>query len=379
VAVNQQHEEQHACALAPPPQAGGDAVTHVITFYGDDGFTITRAGEREGPLRPVYEPANAELMESIAAGRTPAELAAADPATLVTLMIRRATQPYEAPTTDAGEAAAGAAGGGAAGGAFEAAFKATLGPMHVDEVPEFEDHALSDAAGAPSGPQLRRLGREVATLARQLPLHPAASVFVRFASSNLALWRAALTGPEGTPFEGGWFTFDLCFPPAYPNEPPRVQLRTTGGGAVRFSPNLYACGKVCLSLLGTWHGSRDEGWDPAVSTAVQVLVSIQSLIMTPQPYFNEPSYESQRGTPRGDQRAAEYDVAIREATLRYAILEPLRHPPAGFEEAAAAFFRMRRELLRAQMASWLALAPEGEPRARVQDLVTRIEEQLAKL
>jgi baculoviral IAP repeat-containing protein 6 len=116
-----------------------------------------------------------------------------------------------------------------------------------------------------------------------------------------------------------------------------------------------------------------------VSNAVQVLVSIQSLIMTPLPYYNEPGFEAQRGTPRGEQHAAAYDAVIREATLRYAILEPLRCPPVGFEAAAAAYFRQRREPLRAQMGAWTALAPEGEARARVQDLVTRIEALLAQL
>jgi len=40
------------------------------------------------------------------------------------------------------------------------------------------------------------------------------------------------------------------------------------------------CGKVCLSLLGTWAG---PGWNPAKSTLLQVLVSIQSLILVPIP------------------------------------------------------------------------------------------------
>ena len=35
-----------------------------------------------------------------------------------------------------------------------------------------------------------------------------------------------------------------------PISSPRVKLLTTGGGQVRFNPNLYANGKVCLSLLG---------------------------------------------------------------------------------------------------------------------------------
>ena len=79
-----------------------------------------------------------------------------------------------------------------------------------------------------------------------------------------------------------------------------MNLQTTGQGSVRFNPNLYNCGKVCLSLLGTWDGERGETWDPACSTVLQVIVSIQSLILVPQPYFNEPSFEQDMGTPMGD-------------------------------------------------------------------------------
>lgn len=49
-----------------------------------------------------------------------------------------------------------------------------------------------------------------------------------------------------------------------------MNLQTTGQGTVRFNPNLYHCGKVCLSLLGTWSGSQGENWDPAGSTLLQV-------------------------------------------------------------------------------------------------------------
>ena len=66
---------------------------------------------------------------------------------------------------------------------------------------------------------------------------------------------------------------------------------TTGGGTVRFNPNLYNCGKVCLSLLGTWSGQDGETWNKDTSTFLQVLVSIQSLILVEDPYFNEPGWE----------------------------------------------------------------------------------------
>ena len=94
---------------------------------------------------------------------------------------------------------------------------------------------------------------------------------------------------------GGIFEFDIVFPNNYPSVPPKVTFKTTGGGSVRFNPNLYNCGKVnfdllvtrcvyflwyhfhlkvCLSLLGTWSG---EPWKPNSSTILQVPIKYFSL------------------------------------------------------------------------------------------------------
>lgn len=89
---------------------------------------------------------------------------------------------------------------------------------------------------------------------------------------SLRLWlqvRACITGPQDTPYAYGMFFFDILFPQDYPNIPPLMLLETTGGGRVRFNPNLYADGKVCLSLLGTWHGSEHEKWNPTTSSLWQ--------------------------------------------------------------------------------------------------------------
>ena len=45
--------------------------------------------------------------------------------------------------------------------------------------------------------------------------------------------------PALPPPRPGAFLFDLLLPPDYPRSPPRVQFLTTGGGRVRFNPNLY--------------------------------------------------------------------------------------------------------------------------------------------
>jgi ubiquitin-conjugating enzyme E2 O len=48
---------------------------------------------------------------------------------------------------------------------------------------------------------------------------------------------------------------------------------------------------VCLSLLGTWHSHNDtESWNPRNSTLLQLFLSIQSLVLTARPYYNEAGF-----------------------------------------------------------------------------------------
>lgn len=79
-----------------------------------------------------------------------------------------------------------------------------------------------------------------------------------------------ITGPEATPYENGCFEFDVYFPPDYPTSPMSVNLQTTGKHTVRFNPNLYNDGKVCLSILNTWHGRPEEKWNAQTSNLLQV-------------------------------------------------------------------------------------------------------------
>ncbi|CAN0186780.1 unnamed protein product, partial [Laminaria digitata] len=108
----------------------------------------------------------------------------------------------------------------------------------------------------------------------------------------------------------GFFYFVLHCPDDYPHSPPKVRLMTTGGGAVRFNPNLYANGKVCLSILGTWSGPR---WTPVHSIS-SVLLSIQSL-MSAKPYHNEPGFEA----ASNPQDVKDYSDCITHENLRVAV------------------------------------------------------------
>lgn len=101
--------------------------------------------------------------------------------------------------------------------------------------------------------------------------------------------QALVIGPDDTPYENGCFIFDILLGGSYNQAPPSVKSMTTKNWKYRLNPNLYAEGKVCLSLLGTWNG---PGWVSGKSTLLQVLVSIQSMILWSEPITNEPGESS---------------------------------------------------------------------------------------
>lgn len=213
---------------------------------------------------------------------------------------------------------------------------------------------VKNASDANSAARARRLAQEAVTLSTSLPLSSSSSVFVRCDEERLDIMKVLITGPSDTPYANGCFEFDVYFPQDYPNSPPLVNLETTGGHSVRFNPNLYNDGKVCLSILNTWHGRPEEKWNPQTSSFLQVLVSIQSLILVAEPYFNEPGYERSRGTPSGTQSSREYDGNIRQATVKWAMLEQIRNPSPCFKEVIHKHYYLKRVEVMAQCEEWIA-------------------------
>lgn len=245
----------------------------------------------------------------------------------------------------------------------------TLGPLQFDEMEMCEDDGdylhhyyrqqLAEDQQS-SAAKMKWLTHEIGSLAVGLPLHLTSSVFLRVDQYRIDCMKVAITGPSGTPYDSGVFIFDLYCPPDYPRVPPLVNLQTTGLGSVRFNPNLYNNGKVCLSLLGTWPGGADEMWRENESTLLQVFVSIQSLIFIDEPYFNEPGFEAKLGTRAGRIDSDLYNETIRAATLRWAILEHLKSPPLGFESLITEHFKHRRVEIMRTCRSWLKDA-KGSP------------------
>ncbi|ESN99491.1 hypothetical protein HELRODRAFT_113622 [Helobdella robusta] len=210
------------------------------------------------------------------------------------------------------------------------------------------------AAGDVNNPvRARRLAQETVTLSTSLPLSVGSSVFVRCDEERLDVMKVLMTGPTDTPYSNGCFEFDVFFPVDYPNSPPLINLETTGGNSIRFNPNLYNDGKVCLSIINTWHGRPEERWHSQTSSFLQVLVSIQSLILVHEPYFNEPGYERSRGTPSGTASSREYDANIRQATVKWAMLEMIKNPPLAFKQIIQWHFWLKKDEIVSQIESWV--------------------------
>ncbi|KAL7506768.1 hypothetical protein ACHAXN_003984 [Cyclotella atomus] len=200
---------------------------------------------------------------------------------------------------------------------FSERYQGELGAMRFDTVDSMNNHHfLKNSPSAPTTINTRKLFKELAAYRNALPVEYGSSCFCRVINGRLDLLRVMITGPDGSPYANGCFMFDISLPSDYPQTAPKVQFLTTDGGRIRFNPNLYNCGKVCLSLLGTWQG---PGWISGESTLLQVLISIQSLILVPDPYFNEPGWEPSRGTPRGEAASKNYNSNIRRHTVTESI------------------------------------------------------------
>ncbi|GMT04147.1 hypothetical protein PENTCL1PPCAC_26321, partial [Pristionchus entomophagus] len=198
----------------------------------------------------------------------------------------------------------------------------------------------------------KRIAKELASMPNALPLNASNGIFVCVDEGRCDIIKVLISGPDDTPYQNGLFEFDVFFPNNYPISAPKCSFLTTGAGNVRFNPNLYNDGKICLSILGTWEGRPEEKWNPYCSL-LQVLISIQGLIFVKEPYFNEPGFEKYQGTEKGEEYSRKYNLQIMHATLTYAIRDQLRNGPDCFKKVIQRHFWLKRHAIIEQAKKWL--------------------------
>jgi len=142
---------------------------------------------------------------------------------------------------------------------------------------------------------------------------------------------AMIVGPEDTPYFGGFYFFKLSYPTDYPHSPPKVTYCTNGKN-IRFNPNLYTCGKVCVSLLNTWNGDQ---WT-SCQTISTVLLTLCTLLCA-NPLLNEP------GVSTSHPDIAIYNEVIEFVNLDIAVCDIIEKKKAIFMPFFENFYPFIRE------------------------------------
>lgn len=125
-----------------------------------------------------------------------------------------------------------------------------------------------------------RLAKDIRNLKKN-PLHDN-GIYYEHDEENMLHGRAMIIGPTNTPYQYGFYLFKIEFTNNYPAEPPKL-IYCTQGNNIRFHPNLYRSGKVCVSILNTWKG---EQWS-SCQTISTILLTIATLL-DDKPLLNEP-------------------------------------------------------------------------------------------
>jgi len=127
---------------------------------------------------------------------------------------------------------------------------------------------------------ISRLVRDVKDVIKN-PLHDS-GIYYKHHETEMLKGYAMIIGPSDTPYYGGYYFFEIIYPREYPHLPPKV-IFSIQSASIRFNPNLYQNGKVCLSILNTWFGDAWSSCDTIRSVLLQLC-----LVFTSNPLLNEP-------------------------------------------------------------------------------------------
>ena len=157
---------------------------------------------------------------------------------------------------------------------------------------------------------------------------------------------AMIVGPENTPYFSGFYFFELRFPCDYPHNPPKV-VYCTNGENIRFNPNLYKCGKVCISLLNTWRGDQWTSCQ-SISTVLLTLVTL----LCKDPLLNEP------GIMKEHPDMKRYNTIIEYANINVAIYALMTRKEGIFQPFFENFYPFMREYFNKNFDKILAFSKE---------------------
>jgi ubiquitin-protein ligase len=208
----------------------------------------------------------------------------------------------------------------------------------------------------PTGPTFiaKDTMRRIISDVKELRKNPLIShgIYYEHDDTDLLKGKALIIGPADTPYADGFYLFKFNFPTNYPHTPPTVEY-CTNDGVTRFNPNLYRCGKVCLSILNTWQGEKWSG----CQTISSVLLALCT-VLNEAPLLNEP------GVTKTHRDFAAYNEILHYKNIEVAIFgmlenERIKADFAIFQPVMHEYFQKNKEKIRLRIETG-AIDKEGE-------------------
>ena len=159
---------------------------------------------------------------------------------------------------------------------------------------------------------IKRIASDVKYLLNNNNILENENIYYKHSDSNILTGYALIVGNVDSPYLYGYYFFKFDFPENYPFSPPKVTF-LTNDGKMRFNPNYYSCGKVCLSLLNTWNG---DGWT-SCQTIYSILIVLSS-VLSNNPLLNEPGINS------NDLNLERYNFLVEYKNYEFAIMKQLK-------------------------------------------------------
>lgn len=153
---------------------------------------------------------------------------------------------------------------------------------------------------------IKRLVKDIKYLKKN-PLNDN-NIYYHHNTDNIFEGYAMIIGNPDTVYRNGLYFFKFVFPTNYPYVPPKVYFHTRYNN-IRFHPNFYRNGKVCLSILNTWPG---EKWSSCQSIHSVLLTIASSFNETP--LENEPYIHSEKSKENYNEI---YNSILKYANLKY--------------------------------------------------------------
>jgi ubiquitin-conjugating enzyme E2 S len=105
---------------------------------------------------------------------------------------------------------------------------------------------------------------------KELRTSPPEGIRVQLSEESVLDLIGIVEGPEGTPYQGGYFRVKFEFTEEFPAAPPKCRFTTK-----IFHPNVSSAGEICVSTL-------KKDWKPSYGIG-HILVTIKCLLIYPNP------------------------------------------------------------------------------------------------